>query len=147
MSDWDSVTVLRKQQDTARTTKSQSVLNAARRSGAVVGTEKKFTGSANKHGSDEHQRLAKIDNDEDIYKVQTVSISVGRAIQKGRQDKGLTQKDLGQRVNEKGNVINDYEAGRAIPNQQILSKLERALGVKLRGKNIGEPLGPAGKKK
>ena len=43
-------------------------------------------------------------------------------------------------MNEKPNVINDYEAGRAIPNQQLLAKLERALGVKLRGKNIGEPL-------
>lgn len=36
--------------------------------------------------------------------------------------------------------INDYEAGRAVPNQQILGKLERSLGVKLRGKDIGSPL-------
>ncbi len=33
-----------------------------------------------------------------------------------------------QKINEKPQVINDYEAGRAIPNQQILGKLERALG-------------------
>ncbi|CAG8529920.1 9504_t:CDS:2, partial [Dentiscutata heterogama] len=36
--------------------------------------------------------------------------------------------------------INDYEMSRTIPNQQVLAKLERVLGVKLRGKNIGEPL-------
>lgn len=33
-----------------------------------------------------------------------------------------------QKINEKPQVVNDYEAGRAIPNQQILGKLERALG-------------------
>ena len=33
-----------------------------------------------------------------------------------------------QKINEKPQVINDYEAGRAIPNQQILGKLERTLG-------------------
>ena len=33
-----------------------------------------------------------------------------------------------QRINEKQSVIVDYESGRAIPNQQILAKLERALG-------------------
>ena len=37
--------------------------------------------------------------------------------------------------------MNDYESGRGIPNQQVLAKMERALGIKLRGKNIGEPLG------
>ena len=43
--------------------------------------------------------------------------------------------------------MNDYEAGKALnPNQQILMKLERALGVKLRGKDIGAPLSIGPKK-
>ena len=46
-----------------------------------------------------------------------------------------------QKVNEKPQVVNDYESGRAIPNQQVISKLERAVGVKLRGKDMGKPLG------
>ena len=45
-----------------------------------------------------------------------------------------------QRINEKPQVVNDYESGRAIPNQQVISKLERAVGVKLRGKDMGQPL-------
>lgn len=48
-------------------------------------------------------------------------------------DKQFTQKDLAQKVNEKPSVIQDYESGKAIPNAQILSKMERILGVKLRG--------------
>ncbi len=33
-----------------------------------------------------------------------------------------------QKINEKPSVVMDYEAGRAIPNQQLLAKMERALG-------------------
>lgn len=48
----------------------------------------------------------------------------------------LTQKDVAVKINEKPSVLQDYEAGKAIPNPQILGKLERVLGVKLRGKFI-----------
>jgi putative transcription factor len=68
-------------------------------------------------------------------------MSVSKAIQQARQAKGLTQKDLATKINEKPQVVNEYEGGKALnPNQQILMKLERALGVKLRGKDIGSPL-------
>ena len=105
----------------------------------VVGTEKKY-GTANTKSNPEGQRLTKLDATDDVVAVKKVDVSVGKAIQQARQEKKLTQKELATKVNEKPNVINDYEAGRAIPNQQLLAKLERALGVKLRGKNIGEPL-------
>ena len=74
-------------------------------------------------------------------------------------DLKLSQKDLAQKINEKPSVLQDYESGKAIPNPQILGKMERVLGVKLRGRhllcpsvhtyltfqsgaNIGEKLGP-----
>ncbi len=37
-----------------------------------------------------------------------------------------------QAVNEKPQVIQEYEQGKAIPNPQVLSKLSRVLGVTLR---------------
>lgn len=37
-----------------------------------------------------------------------------------------------QLVNEKPQLIQEYESGKAIPNPQILSKLSRVLGVTLR---------------
>ena len=36
-----------------------------------------------------------------------------------------------QKINVKSTVVNDYESGRAIPNPQIISQLQRVLGVKL----------------
>lgn len=33
-----------------------------------------------------------------------------------------------QKVNEKPQVINDYEAGRGIPNQLVIGKIEKAIG-------------------
>ena len=33
-----------------------------------------------------------------------------------------------QAINEKPSIINEYESGKAIPNGQLISKMERALG-------------------
>ncbi|KAF7725605.1 multiprotein-bridging factor 1 [Apophysomyces ossiformis] len=145
MSDWDSVTVIRKRAEKAKVTRNESEINAARRAGVAISTEKKTITNAS-HANTNHQRIAKIDRENDVAPPPKVDVSVGKALQKGRQDKGMTQKDLAQKINEKPQVVNDYESGRAVPNQQVLGKMERALGIKLRGKNIGEPL-TFGKKK
>lgn len=46
---------------------------------------------------------------------------------------------------EKPSVVNQYESGAAVPNNQVLSKMERILGVKLRGEP--GPVGAGQKKK
>jgi putative transcription factor len=150
--EWDTVTVIGKNARIGgggpreRVARTQGEINAAKRSGAVVSVDKKYGSGGNKAASTEGQRLTKIDRENEVAPPAKIDINVGRAIQKGRQDKGLTQKDLATRVNEKPNVINDYEAGRAVPNQQLLGKIERVIGVKLRGKDIGLPLGGPKKK-
>ena len=67
---------------------------------------------------------------------------MGKLIQQGRQAKAMTQKDLATKICEKPQVVNEYESGKALPNQAILAKMERALDMKLRGKDKGAPLGP-----
>lgn len=61
-------------------------------------------------------------------------------MQAARMEKSLSQKDVAQKINEKPSVLQDYESGKAIPSPQILAKLERVLGVKLRGSDIGKKL-------
>ena len=81
-----------------------------------------------------------LDEHNDAGTIEKVSMDVSKAIQKGRLDKKMSQKDFGVQINERQNIIADYESGKAIPNQQVLSKMERILGIKLRGKDIGSPL-------
>lgn len=84
----------------------------------------------------------RLDNETEELHHERVPLSVGRAIQQGRQAKEMTQKDLATKICEKPAIIAEYESGKAVPNPQILSKMERALGIKLRGKDIGKPLAP-----
>jgi len=137
--DWDSKLVIGKKAKAPKVAKNETDLNAARRAGAVVGTDKKTTSNKANQGTD-HQRIAKLDRENEVAPPAKVAPSVGRAMQTARMDLKLSQKDVAQKINEKPSVLQDYEAGKAIPNAQILSKLERVLGVKLRGSEIGKKL-------
>ncbi|KZT74215.1 MBF1-domain-containing protein [Daedalea quercina L-15889] len=140
--EWDSKTVIGQKGKVPKVTRTTSDLNAARRTGAVVATDKKVTAGTNKaHVGTDHQRIAKLDRENEVAPPPKVLPSVGKAIQTARMEKQFSQKDLAQKVNEKPSVIQDYESSKAIPNPQILSKLERVLGVKLRGQDIGKKLG------
>ena len=88
------------------------------------------------HGSTlgpDHQRIAKLDRENEVAPPPKIAPTVGKVISQARLAKEFTQKDLAQKINEKPTVIQDYESGKAIPNPQILGKLERVLKVKLRG--------------
>lgn len=43
----------------------------------------------------------------------------------------LLFKSFPQKINEKPQVIADYECGRAIPNNQVMGKIERAIGKRV----------------
>ncbi|KAK7475430.1 hypothetical protein BaRGS_00033311 [Batillaria attramentaria] len=142
-ADWEEVTYIGHRAK-ANQQRSKQAINSAMRTGAEVETSKKFTAGQNKQHS-ASKNTAKLDRETEELHHEHVSLDVAKLIQQGRQAKGLTQKDLAQRINEKQQVINEYESGRAIPNNQVMGKLERCIGIKLRGKDKGQPLG-GGKK-
>ncbi|EJT98510.1 ylMBF1 [Dacryopinax primogenitus] len=150
MSDWDAKLVIGSKAKVPKVTRSESELNSARRSGAVVSSDKKITAGSNKaHAGTDHQRIAKLDRENEVAPPTKVAPSVGRAIMDARASltPPLSQKDLAQKINEKPSVIADYESGRAIPNPQVLGKMERILKVKLRGADVGKKLDTPGAKK
>nr|ACN35802.1 unknown [Zea mays] len=76
----------------------------------------------------------RLDDDTENLAHERVPSDLKKNLMQARLDKKLTQAQLAQMINEKPQVIQEYESGKAIPNQQIIGKLERALGTKLRGK-------------
>ena len=72
----------------------------------------------------------KLEMSEDL-KHAKVDKSLSKAIMQARTAKKMTQKDLATKINEKPQIIGEYESGKAIPNPQLISKIERALGCKL----------------
>ncbi|KAL5012147.1 hypothetical protein ScPMuIL_010698 [Solemya velum] len=138
-ADWDEVTYIRKRQPKASQMRTQQAVNAAQRQGLDIETNKKYSAGQNKQLSSS-KNTAKLDRETEELHHDKLGLDVGKLIQQARQARGLTQKELATRVNEKQQVVNEYESGKAIPNQQILSKLEKTLGTKLRGRDRGQPL-------
>jgi putative transcription factor len=115
-----------------KASKSSAAVNAARRSGGYVETEKKITGGQNKSAhSGAGANAVKLDENTETFRHDTVSHDFKMALQQARLAKKMSQAALATAINEKGSVINEYESGKAIPNGQIINKLNRALGVRL----------------
>lgn len=91
----------------------------------------------------------KLEEATDVGKIAKVDKSLSKAIMQARMAKKMTQKELATAINEKPQVVGEYESGKAVPNPQIISKLERKLGCKLPrpGKSKAPPKAGAGAKK
>ena len=109
--------------------KSAAELARAKQAGIITTEEKVGSGS----NQSAHTLLTSphtIEKTEDLRHMQ-VDASLSKAIMQARMAKKMTQKDLGVAINEKQQIVADYEAGRGIPNPQIISKVERALNCRL----------------
>ncbi|KAK1258639.1 Multiprotein-bridging factor 1b [Acorus gramineus] len=132
--DWEPV-VVRKKAPTSAAKRDEKAVNAARRTGAEIETVKKSNAGSNKAASSSTSlNTRKLDEETENLTHDRVPLELKKSIMQARMDKKLTQSQLAQMINEKPQVIQEYESGKAIPNQQIISKLERALGVKLRSR-------------
>lgn len=115
-------------------------------SGGKKTTEKRY-GQANASAhSGGIMSARKLDEATESGTIAKVDKSLSKAIMQARTAKKMTQKELATAINEKPQVVAEYESGKAVPNPQIISKLERKLGTKLPrpGKSKPPPKNSAG---
>lgn len=98
-----------------------------------------FTTTAQKRGTANGQRLAKIDRTE-IGSLTKVNAKLAKTIKQAREQKKLNQKDFATSANLPLQVVAAYESKKAQPKQNELLKMQRVLKVHLTGKNLGQPL-------
>ncbi|KAL5697257.1 Multiprotein-bridging factor 1c [Ranunculus cassubicifolius] len=132
--DWEPV-VLRRSRPKAQQLRAPSAVNQALRSGADVRTVKKIDAGSNKNTMP-LMDARKLEQAAEPSSLGRISSEVKQAIQKARVEKKLSQADLAKQIYETPRVVQEYESGKAFPNQKVLEKMEKALGVKLRGKMV-----------
>ena len=128
--DWGAVNVGRASSSRVNVPKSAAGISRAKAMG-IVTTERKYGtgGNASSH-SGAGINARKIEESDEL-KHSKVDKSLSKAIQQARMAKKMTQKELATKINEKPQVVGEYENGKAIPNGQLIAKMERILGVKL----------------
>ncbi len=52
-------------------------------------------------------------------------------IRQAREKMGLSHEELGKKINEKASVLSKLETGKMTPNNQLVTKLEHVLKIKL----------------
>jgi putative transcription factor len=125
--DWNTVNVGKG--NTGRSLpKTKQGMASALRTGKVQSELKHGAGSNSSAHSGANVNARKLEESEET-KHATSGKSLGQAIMKARMAKKLTQKQLATAINEKPQVVGQYEQGSAIPNPQIISKLERQVRV------------------
>lgn len=123
--DWNRINF---QGATGKPKRGEQAVNQALRRGDEVETIRKNTGNKNRV---QVNNIAKLAEETDVVPVAHLGHDFRMAMQKARVASGLSQADLARRINEKQTVINEYESGRAVPNSQVILKIERALNCRL----------------
>jgi len=128
--DWETQNVGRSTVKRATVPKKAADITRLKAQGKLV-TEKKYEGGKNASAHSGGVMSARKLEESEETKHAKVDKSLSKAIMQARTAKKMTQKDLATKINEKPQVVGEYESGKAIPNSQLISKIERALGCKL----------------
>ena len=95
------------------------------------------TETREKFDSSHSNAMRKLENETENFKIQKLNPKISKAIVQGRTAKGWNRKTLAN--NSRGlseALVGDYETGKAKYKINEIQKLERALGIKLTGKEF-----------
>ena len=110
------------------------------RSGNVESIKKADSGNRQNVPQGNTYKLDNIDSSDAKLSLKMIDSRAVEAVKRKRCDLKITQKELANKAQVPETVIKSLENGKEQHNPQLLTKLQRTLGVKLLGQNIGEPL-------
>lgn len=128
--DWSSQNVGRSSVKRVGVPKTASEITRMKAAGKLA-TEKRYETGRNASAHSGGVMSARKLEETDQLRHAKVDKSLSKAIMQARTAKKMTQKELATKINEKPQIVGEYESGKAIPNGQLISKIERALGCKL----------------
>jgi putative transcription factor len=79
------------------------------------------------------ENTSKLDSHEESFTHKKINKKISDIIREGRCKKGMKQKDLAGKLNIANKTIIMYENGSAIPDNNLMGKIERILNIKIRG--------------
>jgi putative transcription factor len=129
-SDWNTIIIRSK-----KLKHKEEVKKAQRNGTAQIDTKKKFEGGRNTCNQT-NVDIRKIEDETEDFNIKKVNRKLSTTISKARTAKGMKQKELATKINVLPALIQKYENGQAIPDQQVINKLQRVLGIKLTGKDF-----------
>lgn len=77
-------------------------------------------------------KATELDRLTEAQPVKVVPAATAALIRQARNLKGLTQAQLAQRINVAPRVVQQYEAGTAVPDAGVLRRISTTLGVSLK---------------
>lgn len=80
----------------------------------------------------EQKKSQVLDNATEATAIKKIPQNMSQQIIQGRSAKKMKRAQLAQAICEKESVVADYENGKAIINQQILNKIGKVLGIKIK---------------
>ena len=126
--DWKPVT-WDKRYEKPKGMSDKAFLNEQKRKGNVTQVVKSTSVNQNKDGLVVNAK--KLDS-EDIPVIKTVGMEMGKRIAQARCEKKVTQKELANILSLPPKTIQECETGKAVYNANIINKLERYFGKRIR---------------
>lgn len=111
--DWDKVTIIRSPNAKATKTEHERPVKKQR----IV--------------SNKEIKIENLTNEGD-FSLNLVPLNISKYIIQRRQELGLTQKELANKINQNIKVVQDFESGKAKMDGTIIAKLNRVLDANLR---------------
>lgn len=104
-------------------------------SGALI-TKTREQGTVPNTITERLERREKRQKTKDVFEQtqEELSLDYSSKIRNARSSLGLSQEDLGKKINEKKSVVAKLEHGDMVPDEKLIKKLERALEISLKEK-------------